>query len=287
MGIPAVRRRISVRGDTYGVVCVAFLLLLVAVGILAIRLVPSRKESVPAKPPWVISGPLPSPSLAGSPAAIPPPVPGNTTDTVALANGLTYSRSLGNSRLIERGTISPQAGGYSATFQYERFNNLERIQIAGGNFVRRIGGAWVRSDGWSVAGTPASPDQVSMLNDLMTMTVVAWDKGLGPERAKPVEVPKEESAFKVAYSKRAQGSGDQLFAFRKVGSSLQLERFSGSVGSGKDQVYLTLDYSYPAATASGTANPNVPSSVVIKTPSQPKSKSTRRTASARKSVRPQ
>jgi len=287
MGTPAVRRRLAVRGDTYGVVCVAFLLLLVAAAIVAVRLVPSRKDKAPAKPPWIISAPIPSPSVASAPA--PPPIPTARTgaDALALANGLAYSRSLGIGRIIERGTISPQAGGYSATFQYERFNNLERIQIAGGNFVRRIGGAWVRSDGWSVAGTPASPDQVSMLNDLMTMTVVAWDKGLGPEPVKPMEVPKEESIFKVAYSKRAQGSGDQLFAFRKVGSSLQLERFSGVVGSGKDQVHLTLDYSYPAATASGAANPNAPSSVVIKTPSQPKSKSTRQTASARKSVRPQ
>jgi hypothetical protein len=287
MGIPAVRRGPSVRGDTYGVVCVAFLILLVAVAIVAMRLVPSRQDKSPAKPPWIISAPVPSPSLVSAPA--PPPIPAARTgaDAVALANGLAYSRSLGTSRIIERGTISPQGGGYSATFQYERFNNLERIQIAGGNFVRRIGGAWVRSDSWSVAGPPASPDQVSMLNDLIAMTVVAWDKDLGPEAVKPMEVPKEESSFKVAYSKQAQGSGDHLFAFRKVGSSLQLERFSGAVGSGKDQVHLTLDYSYPAATASGAKSPNAPSSVVIKTPSQPKSKSTRRTASARKSVRPQ
>jgi len=287
MGIPAVRRRLSVRGDTYGVVCVAFLLLLVAAAIVATRLVPSRNDRGPAKPPWVISAPLPSPSLASAPVPSPIPSVGTPADALALASGLAYSRSLGTSRIIERGTISPQAGGYSATFQYERFNNLERIQIAGGGFVRRIGGAWVRSDDWSVGGTPASPDQVSMLNDLMAMTVVAWEKGFGPEPVKSMEVPKQESPFKVLYSKQAPGSGDQLFAFRKVGSSLQLERFSGAVGSGKDQVQLTLDYSYPAATTSGAANPKAPSSVVIKKPRQPKSKSTRKTASARKSVQPQ
>src|SRR5205085_9306994 len=131
-----------------------------------------------------------------------------------------------------------------------------------------------------------SPDQVSRLNDLMAMTVVAWDKGLDPDPAKPIEVPQEESAFKVAYSKPAPGSGDQLFAFHKVGSNLQLERFSGPVGSGKDQVHLTLDYAYPATTASGAANPNPPCSVTTKSPGRPKSKSTRRTASARKSVPP-
>jgi hypothetical protein len=287
MGTPAVKRRISIRGDTYGIVCVAFFLLLAAAAIITIRLIPRRNNAVSAKPPWIISAPLPSPSLASVPTPPSVPIAGYAAAAAALANGLAYSRSLGTSRLIEKGTISPQAGGYSATFQYERLNNSERIQVDGGNFVRRIGGEWVRSDGWSLAGTPASAGQTSMLNDLMAMAVVAWDKGSGSEPVKLVEVPKEESSFKVAYLKPARGSGDQLFAFRKVGSSLQLERFSGAVGSGKDQVHLTLDYSYPAGSTPGTvANPNAPPSVVIKAPSQAKSKSTRQTASARKSVRP-
>ena len=286
MGIPAIKRPISVRGDTYGVVCVAVLLLVVAAIIVAVRLVPRRKDAVRAKPPWVISAPVPIPSPASVPA--PPSIPGNAGDAAALANGLVYSRSLGMNRLIERGTISPQAGGYSATFQYERLNNLERIQVDGGNFVRRIGGAWVRSDGWSLTGPPASAGQASMLSDLMAMTAVAWEKGSGSEPVKLLEVPKEESNFRVAYSKSARGSGDQLFAFRKAGSGLQLERFSGAVGSGKDQVHLTLEYSYPGSNGPGmVANPNAPSSVVIKTPSQAKSKSNRQTASARKSARPQ
>jgi hypothetical protein len=282
------RRQQSFRGDTYGVVCAVIFGLLIAAGLLAIRLFPQVGGLVSSKSNPAIPAPIAKPAASTSPPGAAPPVTTNPDDVAGLSSGLAYSQSLGTSRLIERGTISPKAGGYSATFQYERLNNLERIQVAGGNFVRKMGGSWVRSSGWSATGTPASADQTSMLNDLMTMTMAPWEKRPLSDPVKTLEVPKEETSFKVVYSTFADGLGQRIFAFHKVGPNLQLERFSGVVGSGKDQMQLTLDYAYPTSAAAGSvANVNAPSSIVIKTP-RTKPKTGRKTAgSGRKTSRPE
>jgi hypothetical protein len=287
------RRQQSVRGDTYGVVCAVIFGLLIAAGLLAIRLFPRAGGLVLSKSNPAISVAIAKPAASTSPpqAPSPPPPPlvtSNPGDVAGLSTGLAYSQSLGASRLIERGTISPKAGGYSATFQYERLNNLERIQVAGGNFVRKMGGSWVRSSGWSATGTPASADQTSMLNDLMTMTMAPWEKRHLSDPIKALQVPKEETSLKVVYSTFADGFGQRIFAFHRVGPNLQLERFSGLVGSGKDQMQLTLDCAYPAIAAAGSvANVTAPSSIVIKSPKK-KPKTGRQTAgSGRKTSRPE
>ncbi|MEY2491841.1 MAG: hypothetical protein QOH24_792 [Verrucomicrobiota bacterium] len=280
------RRRRSVRGDTYGVVCAVVFGLLIAAGVLAIRLFP--RSGGPALSKSIIPASFTKPTPSASPQRTAPPVTTNPGDVAGLSSGLAYSQSLGAGRLIERGTISPKAGGYSATFQYERLNNLEQVQVAGGNFVRKMGGNWVRSSGWSTMGTPASAEQTSMLNDLMTMTMAPWEKRHLSDPIKALQVPQEETSFKVVYSTFAGDLGQRIFAFHRAGPNLQLERFSGLVGSGKDQMQLTLECAYPAGTAAGSLpNVNAPSSIVIKTP-QTKPKTSRKTAgSGRKINRPE
>lgn len=281
------QRNHSVRGDTYGVVCAIIFGLLIAAGLLAIRLFPQEHNAASSK----TRLPMPLPGATSAPSASPLGAPAgvarNPIDVAAFSNGLAYSQSLAASRLIERGTISPKAGGYSATFQYERLNNLERIQVPGGNFVRKMGGSWVCSTGWATTGTPASADQTSMLTDLMTMAIAPWEKRHLTDPVKTLEVPKEEASFKIVYCTIADGFGQRIFAFHRVGPNLQLERFSGLVGSGKDQMQLTLECAYPASTPAGSVeNVSVPSSIVIKTP-QTKSKTGRQTAgSGRKTSRP-
>jgi hypothetical protein len=137
-------------------------------------------------------------------------------------------------------------------------------------------------------GTAASADQTSMLNDLMTMTMAPWEKRYLSGPVKALEVPKQESSFKVVYSIFPDGSGQRIFAFHRVGPNLQLERFSGLVGSGKDQMQLTLECAYSTGASAGSAaNVNAPPSIVIKTPPS-KPKTGRQTAgSGRKTSRPE
>lgn len=286
-------RRASVRGDTYGVICIVIFTLLLAAAIIAGRFLSAGAITVSSRPSSPTAAPIDPPARTPSAAPVTPtPAKPTSTTFASLIDGLAYSQTLAATRLIGRGTISPRAGGFSETFQYERLKNLERIQVAGGNFVRNIGGAWVRSDGWSTTGTPASPSQVSMLNDLMGMTNAAWSPRSPKGPVTALEPPKEESSFKVIYSVPTDSPGQQIFTFRKINSHLQLERFSGLVGSGPDQVQLRIDYAYPTDVKGTTVSPTTPSPrprarpVARKTPSKAKRKAARQ-PSPRKSASPQ
>jgi hypothetical protein len=274
---------------------VVFVLLL-AGAILGARFLSTCAVAAPRQADSPTATPIDPPPA--TPPAQPTPIPAKpaSTNSAPLLDGLAYSQSLGATHLIERGTISPRAGGYSATFQYERLKNLERIQMAGGNFVRNIGGNWVRADGWSTAGTPATATQTGMLNDLIGMANAAWSARSATGGAvTSLEPSKEESNLKMIYSVATQGGGQHIFTFRKTNSHLQLERFSGLVGNGPDQVQLNVDYTYPTdASATALIPSPTPSATPTprrararararKTPAKTRSKAARRAPSPRSS----
>lgn len=235
------------RGDTYGVVCALVLFALIGGGSIAFYLV-SRKPGSPASAPAPSVGSASAASISPQPTAIAPSLaPENPRDAMLLGSGMAHSQTLARRRVIAKGTISPRAGGYSAMFEYERLDNLERIQIAAGNYVRKVGGPWLRSEGWSVNGSPISDSQASLLGDLIAMTAAPWNAASQATTVTSVAPPTEQAAATILHAKGKGDGRDRLFVFGNRGSELQLNRFSGPIGSGQDEIQLTLDLAYPVA----------------------------------------
>lgn len=285
------RRVVAVRCNARTVVCIAIFLVLIAGALLARRLAATSREktassSTPrggpvgnaltvlpkassvqteALPPdavalrdgLAVSRDLGSkaPSAAGTISrkgapATARPTEALSSDSVALRDGLAFSRDLGSKALVAAGRIVTPDGDYTMIFEYRRRNTLERVRVADINFVRQAGGQWVKSDAWSLTGTAASPGDNSLLADLIAVIQTPWDAGASPD---PTQTFGRVNATdgKIVFAKTNGTAPERLFVFRRLGQRLQLDRFSGPVG--REQLEVTLDFTYPVATASSLA----------------------------------
>lgn len=182
----------------------------------------------------------------------------STQSPGTFAEGLAFSRDLSSKALVAKGSIAMRDHGYTVEFQYQRLNNLERLQTGDMNFVRATGGSWVKSNNWSAAGPAASPADNILLGDLIAMMQSPWQAATSADAVQNL-AQSNTADDEIVYAKtNGTPLTKCLFSFRRWGPRLQLHRFSGPVGQGSDQLQLTLDFTYPllpppSATASITA----------------------------------
>lgn len=179
-----------------------------------------------------------------APVPVPPAV--FSPEGEALRKAAAITRNLGDRLLLVHGSIVPAGGGFQAKFDYEKRNDQERIRVNDGVFLRRTSGPWQHDTGT----TPATEVESSFLNDLVKIIQAPWESAEKPEPTQ--SFPK---AATILFAKGNQNSTEHLFSFRQTGNDFRLERFSGPVRSGGDEVDVTLNFEYPeVSTAAAIAN---------------------------------
>ncbi len=240
-------RAVHARGDTYGIVCAAILIVSILAGIVIFR-------AVTSPPPATVRPPGPQPlGYARTVSEGQKATPAGNADDRALSEGMEQSRLLAEKHLRSRGVIVPAGGSFQARFEYEKKDVTERLEANGGTFARQGSSPWVRGDHFSAEAPNVSAVETSFLDDLVKIVRSPWEVAVTaePTRSYP-------SASAILYAKGAVENKECLFSFRRIDQGLRFQRFSGPLHSGGDEVEVTLDYDYPDAPLPAPVAPSAP-----------------------------
>ncbi len=192
-------------------------------------------------------------ALAFSPASH--AVPENEALEAALQNTRAV---IAKHHLISLVTIEPLDGENSTEFRYDRYPDVERLQMKEGTYARRKGKSWKKSNDYGETGTKAKAQKAAQLDALVSFvdaplnnTVVSKDASQGGTVVHLLRREPRENNERLFYELRREKSTGMMypqFVFDKTksepDSDALLVGYAGLMYSGDDKVKVNINYSY-------------------------------------------
>ena len=192
-------------------------------------------------------------ALALSPAAH------AVAENEALESALQNTRAVvAKHHLISLVTIEPLGDDKSTEFRYDRYPEVERMQMKGGTFARRKGKSWLKSNDWAETGTKVKRQKgeeldalVSFVDAPLNNTSVSKDASQGGTVVHLSRREPRENNERIFYELRREKSTAMMypqFVFEKTksepDSDALLVGFAGLMYSGDEKVKVNINYSY-------------------------------------------
>ena len=170
-------------------------------------------------------------------------------NTEVAADNLKYSRDF-YSKVHFVAIVNLSLGSAGATeFKYDRYPNggPERVQCPSGEFARKDGKTWLKSNDWGETGKPADAANVKRLNNWVDLI----NGRLNAEPAlKFVEKKDEGERDQVVFEESKSGSGEsQRYIFEKFKNEKDdhpplFSEFSGAMRLGGHDATVKIQFSY-------------------------------------------
>jgi tetratricopeptide (TPR) repeat protein len=163
-------------------------------------------------------------------------------DAQIVADNLEYSREFYAGVHFSAIVTVPRASAGKMEFKYDRYPNggPERIQCDEGQFARKNGKTWLKSNDWGESGQPVGKDRTRKLDGWLKLIEAAFNPA--PATVKLVDKSKADGRFQWIFEARApNGSGPPTrWEFAKPtydkNESVLLHGFEGSMRVEGDKV---------------------------------------------------
>jgi hypothetical protein len=172
---------------------------------------------------------------------------------------MEYNRAIvAKQHLIALVEAEPMTGkGAEASFRYDHYPELERIQSKDGTFARKKGKAWLKSNDWAETGTPVKKAKAEELSAWASYAMVpVVGKFVSKDAAQGGLVitltkaePKEGGGERLFYEIRREHSTGFLypqFVFdqHEKGENAMLVGYAGLLTYGEEKIRVNINYSY-------------------------------------------
>ena len=180
-------------------------------------------------------------------------------ESEALESALQNSRAVvARHHLISLVTIEPLDRGKSTEFRYDRYPEVERIQLKETTYARRKGTSWMKSNDWAGTGTKVRREKAEELDALVSFvdaplnnTSLSKDASQGGTVVHLLRREARENNERIFYELRREHSTGMMypqFVFDKTKSEPDgdalLVGFAGLMYSGDEKVKVNINYSY-------------------------------------------
>ncbi len=163
-------------------------------------------------------------------------------DAQIVADNLEYSREFYAGVHFSAIVTLPRASAGKMEFKYDRYPNAgpERIQCDEGQFARKNGKTWLKSNDWGESGQPVGKDRTRKLDGWLKLIEAAFNPA--PADVKLVDKSKADGRFQWIFEARPpNGSGPPTrWEFAKPtydkNESVLLHGFEGSMRVEGDKV---------------------------------------------------
>lgn len=126
--------------------------------------------------------------------------------------------------------------GPKQTFRYDRYPEVERMQLDEVSYARKTGGAWLKSEDWAKTGKKIGVDKGNELDGLISIVNVALHKNLTPPGA-------ERSIAEIAERRPKDGYEWVIFETRKEKTvTFSHPQFVFAVHEKKDEQGMLIGY---------------------------------------------
>lgn len=188
-----------------------------------------------------------------------------TAQLAGAAEEETLEAALKNTRaviekhhLISLVDIEPLGDGKETSFRYDRYPDVERVQMKDAVYARRKPKGWVKSNDWAKTGPKVKPQKAAELDALVSFvdaplnnTMVSKDAAQGGTVVRLLRREPKESGERIFYEvgrEKATGMLYPQFVLEKgttaEDSDALLVGFAGLMYSGDEKVKVNINYSY-------------------------------------------
>jgi hypothetical protein len=154
--------------------------------------------------------------------------------------------------------IEPLGDGKETSFRYDRYPEVERIQMKDGVYARRKPKGWLKSNDWAETGTKVNPKKAGELDALLSFVdaplnnfSVSKDASQGGSVVRLLRREPRESGERIFYEVgREKGTGMMYpqFVFDKTKAAEDadalLAGFARLMYSGDEKVKVNINYTY-------------------------------------------
>lgn len=158
--------------------------------------------------------------------------------------------------LIATVTYQPSGTNKEATYRYDHYPEIERLQMHGGMFVRKKGKPWVESDDWGATGKRVKPDKEKELSLYADIPMVPLGPVTPPrdptqgaqvydlEKTEPIE--DAERLFIRITREHPTGFVYPQFVFHryKDENNALLEGFAGNLNLPDGKAHVNITYGF-------------------------------------------
>jgi hypothetical protein len=180
-------------------------------------------------------------------------------DPELFADYLKYSREVAaKQHLIVHARFEPiSSKGKPIDFRYDRYPDLERMQLpapSNASYVRKKGGAWIKSDDWGKTGKPASKSAtknfdnwIGLIDAPLEDIQESRDPSQGAAKIVRVENDEDASADEIRFMvtrEHPTGFNYPRFAFVKFEDKALLKFFGGTMRLGDEKLIASIGYEF-------------------------------------------
>lgn len=181
------------------------------------------------------------------------------------AEAEAFAKSLENTRavvakhhLISLVEISPLDEGKETKYRYDRYPEVERLQLNGASYARKKPKSWLKSDNWAETGAKVKTSKAQELDALVSFVdaplnnnMVARDKSQGGMVVHLLNREPRDKSERIFYEIRRENSTGLVypkFVFDKgkdeADDEALLVGYAGLMYSGDEKVKVNINYSY-------------------------------------------
>ena len=192
-------------------------------------------------------------------AAVVPLLAAAAPENEALEAALKNTRAVVEKHhLISLVDIDPLGDGKTTNFRYDRYPEVERVQMKDGVYARRKPKGWMKSNDWTKTGTKVKSQKAAELDALVSFVdaplnniSVSKDTSQGDTVVRVLRREPKESGERIFYELGRENATAMMypqFIFDKgkadEDSEALLVGFAGLMYSGDEKVKVNINYSY-------------------------------------------
>ena len=177
----------------------------------------------------------------------------------AIESALKHTRAVVEKHhLISIVDIEPLGDGKSTNFRYDRYPDVERVQMKDGVYARRKPKGWMKSNDWAKTGTKVKSNKAQELDALVSFVdaplnniSVSKDASQGGTVVRVLRREPRESGERIFYELGRENATAMVypqFIFDKAktgeDANALLVGFAGLMYSGDEKVKVNINYSY-------------------------------------------
>jgi hypothetical protein len=187
------------------------------------------------------------------------PSPGLADDSATFNKSLQYTAEvIAKHHLIALVEIEPLSDEKPVKLRYDRYPEIERVQMGKSTYVRKKGKAWMQSEDWGKTGSKVKPAKSTELDALISFPdaplknrIVAKDKDQGGFIVELIKREPADGKERLFYEVRRENSTNLaypqfVFSPWKAGNDEEalLIGYGGLMYSGEVKVKVNINYQY-------------------------------------------